>query len=146
MSVDGKVNSSVCPVTPLLNYERHSTQILIQRFNTQTTLTFTDTQTKTWNYTPVCKCFTQAADTHQSTRPLSRRLFLVSLVISGAAGQGVWLTLPSEDPPPTPGFSCDSAFSSRDGVWLSLGSDSAAPPTGPSAPPSSRGSRLWQKM
>lgn len=79
---------------------------------------------------------------YQSARPLSLRLFLVSLVMSGAAGHGVWLTLPSEEPPPAAGFSCDKAVSSRDGVWLSLGSESTDPPTGPSAPPSSRGSRL----
>lgn len=66
--------------------------------------------------------------------------------MSGAAGQGVWLTLPSEEPPPPPpGFSCDKAFSSNEGVWLSLGSVSTAPPPGPSTPPSSRGSRLKQK-
>lgn len=55
-------------------------------------------------------------NSYQSPRPLSLRLFLVSLVMSGAAGHGVWLTLPSEDPPPMPGFSCDKAFSSSDGV------------------------------
>lgn len=88
---------------------------------------------------------------YQSPRPLSLRLFLVSLVMSGAAGHGVWLTLPSEAPAPTPVFSCDSAVSSRDGVWLSLSSGSTAPPKAPSAPPSSGGNRLktkwiWLKM
>lgn len=82
---------------------------------------------------------------YQSPRPLSLRLFLVSLVMSGAAGQCVWLMLPSEDPGPAPALSCEKAFSSREGVRLSLGSESTAPPTGPSALPSSRGKRLRQK-
>lgn len=79
---------------------------------------------------------------YQSLRPLSLKLFLVSLVMSGAAGHCVWLTPTSEDPAPT-GFSCDRAFSRREGVWLSLGSDS---PAGPSAPPSSRGNKLGRKV
>lgn len=85
---------------------------------------------------------TSFGDSHQSPRPLSLRLFLVSLVMSGAAGQCVWLMLPSEDPGPAPALSWEKAFSSREGVRLSLGSDSTAPPTGPSAPPSSSGKRL----
>lgn len=79
---------------------------------------------------------------YQSLRPLSLKLFLVSLVMSGAAGHCVWLTPTSEDPAPT-GFSCDRAFSRREGVWLSLCSDS---PAGPSAPPSSRGNKLGRKV
>lgn len=84
-------------------------------------------------------------ESHQSPRPLSLRLFLVSLVMSGAAGQGVWLTPLSADPIPAPGFSWGRVFSRREGVLLSLGSGSTAPLTGPSTPPSSSGNKLRQR-
>lgn len=90
--------------------------------------------------------FVFALESYQSPRPLSLRLFLVSLVMSGAAGQCVRLMLPSEDPDPAPALSCEKAFSSREGVKLSLGSESTPPPTGPSLLPSSSGKRLGQKI
>lgn len=67
---------------------------------------------------------------HHSPRPLSRRLFLVSRVISGAAGQLRLAPLSEQDDATTlTAFSCDSAVSSKDGVLLSLCSLS------PDAPP-----------
>lgn len=82
--------------------------------------------------------------TDHSASPLSLRLFLVSLVMSGAAGHDVWLTLPSNDPPLTPAFSCDNVFSRRDGLLPSLDSESSAIGD-PSAPPSSRGNKLQEE-
>lgn len=103
-------------------------------------------QNITIKFTAFIYLFILYLDSYQSPRPLSLRLFLVSLVMSGAAGHDVWLTLTSEDPPPTLAFSCDRALSSREGVWLSLASDSTVAPTGPSAPPSSRGNKLRHRQ
>lgn len=78
--------------------------------------------------------------THQSPKPLSRRLLRVSRVISGAAGHA-WFTLLSEqEPPAATAFSCDRAVSSREGVLLSLCSPST------DAAPNSRGSKLCSAL
>lgn len=67
---------------------------------------------------------------HHSPKPLSRRLFLVSRVISGAAGQLRLATLSEQDDATTlTAFSCDNAVSNNEGVLLSLCSPS------PDAPP-----------
>lgn len=76
-----------------------------------------------------------SVSSYHSPRPVSRRLFLVSRVISGAAGQLRLAPLSEQDDATAfTVFSCDSAVSSNEGVLLSLCSVS------PDAPPlSSRG-------